>query len=55
LAWMSSDEVVVASLRAIPKKHYRVTPGLLYQIGWRLMQIPILHHGLKVYLNRSLK
>lgn len=55
IAWMSSDEVVIASLRAIPKKQHRVTPGLLYQIAWRLMQIPILHHGLKVFLNRSLK
>ncbi|MEM9952057.1 MAG: SDR family oxidoreductase [Chloroflexota bacterium] len=50
IAWMSSDEVVIESLRAIPAKKYRVTPRLLYQIMWRLFQLAPLRYLLKRYM-----
>lgn len=50
IAWMSSDEVVIASLKAIPSKRAQVTTGLVNQIAWRLMRIPFLHALLKRYL-----
>lgn len=53
--WMSSDEVVITSLNAIPKKRFLVTPGLHNQLAWRVMQIPIFRNLLKRYTNQSLR
>lgn len=55
IVWMSSDEVVITSLNAIPKKRHLVTPGLHNQIAWRLMQIPVFRNLLKRYTNQNLR
>lgn len=55
IVWMSTDDVVITSLNAIPKKRFLVTPGFHNQIAWRIMQIPFFHNLLKRYTNQSLR
>lgn len=55
IAWMSADEVVIISLGAIPKKRYLVTTGILNQLSWRLMRIPLFHYFLKRYTVKNLR
>lgn len=55
IAWMSADEVVLISLGAIPEKRYLVTTGILNQLAWRLMRIPLFHYFLKRYTNENLR
>lgn len=55
MMWLSTDEVVVASLSAIATKRTRVTPGIMYQLGWRLAQAAPIRHLIKLYTKRFLK
>jgi uncharacterized protein len=48
--WMSTDEVVMTSLRALAKKQRIVTPRLSYQLGWRILRLPIISHLFKRYM-----
>jgi uncharacterized protein len=48
--WMSTDEVVMTSLRALAKKQRIVTPRLSYQLGWRILNLPIISHLFKRYM-----
>lgn len=55
ILWMSADEVVITSLKAISKKRFLVTPGFHNQLAWRVMQIPIFRMLLKRYTNQSFR
>ena len=55
ILWLSTDEVVVASLSAVSTRRHRVTPGIIYQISWRLAQIPFLRRLIQEFTHRSLR
>jgi short-subunit dehydrogenase len=50
-AWMSTDEVVTASLNGLKAKRRIVTPRLMYQLGRRFLSLPIINHLFKWYMN----
>jgi short-subunit dehydrogenase len=50
-AWMSTDEVVTASLNGLKTKRRIVTPRLMYQLGRRFLNLPIINHLFKWYMN----
>lgn len=54
ILWMSSDEVVVASLSALSRKRHRVTPGIMYQIAWRIAQLPFIRGLVQRYALKAL-
>jgi short-subunit dehydrogenase len=49
-AWMSTDEVVSASLNGLKAKRRIVTPRLMYQLGRRFLTLPIINHLFKWYM-----
>ncbi|MEO0595113.1 MAG: SDR family oxidoreductase [Chloroflexota bacterium] len=55
ILWLSTDEVVVASLSAVSAKRHRVTPSIVYQIAWRLAQIPPIRRLIKEYTHRAIQ
>lgn len=53
--WMSTDFVVAQSLLGLKRGQRIVTPGIYYQLGWRIANLPLIRPLVKYYIYRLLK